>query len=584
MHSRHLGSLGAACSSPAGRRVRQALTTAAAVSACVVTVLAADGRTVLKPGWNMFSPAQDVEVGQQVSPEAERQLRMLSNARMDDYVNTLGRRLAAKAPGEKYPYQFKVVNDRAINAFALPGGPIYINRGVLEAADNEAQLASVLAHEISHVALRHGTSQASKASAAQVPLSILGGMLGSDSTKGLLAELGASFAVNSILLKYSRSAESQADILGTQILYDAGYDPRAMAHFFEKIEAQQKDSGPVEFFSNHPSPDNRIERVNREVSLLGGARRDAGTSSGDFADSKRYLQTLPAQRGQSMQAGAPNRQAALQIVSASYGASNRFIDVRQQLQSRVQNDRLDLEVNNSSMGGDPIKQAKTLLVRYQWGGRAYDVTVRENARLSIPTARQIGDAAGGSRASDSAVDEPSERFVTVDTALVRLSRPDNWEVHGQGDAMTIAPRGGLVDDGEGRQALVYGVIVNLFEPHVEGAYGQRLQGPDYGQGAGQRSAMRLERSTDQLVQELRLSNRNMRVIRSHESIRVDGDQGLSTYLSNELPGGGRETDWLVTVDHPDGLLFIVFTAPEREFQRYEGTFHDMLRSVRIKRE
>ena len=143
---------------------------------------------------------------------------------------------------------------------------------MIEAADNEAQLAGVIAHEISHVALRHGTNQASKASAAQLPLAILGGVIGSDSTKAALTQLGASFAVNSILLKYSRTAETQADVMGTQILYDAGYDPRAMAQFFQKIEAdQRKGGGAVEFFSNHPSPDNRIERVNEEVNLLGGS-------------------------------------------------------------------------------------------------------------------------------------------------------------------------------------------------------------------------------------------------------------------------------------------------------------------------
>ena len=97
---------------------------------------AAADRTALKPGWNMFSPQQDIEVGQQVSLDAERELPMLKNSRVDNYVNNLGRKLSAKAPGEKYPYTFKVVNDRAINAFALPGGPIYINRGVIEAADN----------------------------------------------------------------------------------------------------------------------------------------------------------------------------------------------------------------------------------------------------------------------------------------------------------------------------------------------------------------------------------------------------------------------------------------------------------------
>jgi hypothetical protein len=141
-----------------------------------------DGRTVLKPGWNMFSTEQDIEVGQQVSREAERQLPMLNDSRVDSYLNELGQRLTAHAPGAKFPYAFKAVNDKAINAFALPGGPIYIHRGVIEAADNEAQLAGVMAHEASHVALRHGTNQASKASAAQMPLAILGGMLGNNST------------------------------------------------------------------------------------------------------------------------------------------------------------------------------------------------------------------------------------------------------------------------------------------------------------------------------------------------------------------------------------------------------------------
>ena len=217
-------------------------------------VWAADGRTVLTPGWNMFSTEQDVEVGQQVSSEAERQVAMLNNSRVDTYVNSLGRRLADKAPGEKYPYRFKVVNDRAINAFALPGGPVYINRGVIEAADSESQLAGVMAHETAHVALRHGTNQASKASAAQMPLAILGGMIGTNSTKAVLAQLGTSFAVNSMLLKYSRAAESQADIMATQILYDTGYDPTAMAQFFEKLESEQQDRAPVEFSLQPPEP------------------------------------------------------------------------------------------------------------------------------------------------------------------------------------------------------------------------------------------------------------------------------------------------------------------------------------------
>jgi predicted Zn-dependent protease len=268
--------------------MRRILTTTS-VLILIAAGLDAASRTVVRPGWNLFSPRQDVEVGQQVARDAERQLPMLNDSSVNQYVDRLGRRLAAHAPGERYPYRFKVVNDREINAFALPGGPIYVNRGVIENADNEAQLAGVIAHEIAHVALRHGTNQASRAAAAQVPLAILGEIVGSDSTRGVLAQIGAGFAVNSVLLKYSRNAESQADIIGTQILHDAGYDPRAMAQFFQKF-----DRRGVEFFSNHPSPDNRIARVNQEINALGGARRGAASSSGAFLEARRDLQSEPA--------------------------------------------------------------------------------------------------------------------------------------------------------------------------------------------------------------------------------------------------------------------------------------------------
>lgn len=569
------------------RGKRRAITVVGAMALLLAPLAWAMDRTELKPGWNMFSPQQDVEVGQQVAADAERQLPMLNDSRVDDYINTLGRRLAAKAPGEKYPYRFKVVNDRSINAFALPGGPVFINRGVIESADNESQLAGVLAHEISHVALRHGTNQASKASAAQVPLAILGGMLGSDTTAGVLTQLGASFTVSSILLKYSRTAETQADTLGTQILYDSGYDARAMAQFFEKIQALDQGGRPVEFFSNHPNPGNRIQRVGQEIDNLGGAGRLQQADSREFDRIKQRVQSLPAPTGGQLQSGrrsgAQSGAQELQILSARYGADDRFIDVRQRLQSRVVDNRLDLKVDNSAMGGDPIGRSKTLQLRYQFDGRAYDVTVRENQQLSIPTAQQISDS---NRRADSgsgpASDWPSERYESAENALMRINYPDNWQAYGQGDAMTIAPRDGMVEDGRGNQAMAYGLIVNIYEPRRRDGYGQQLQGPGFGQGSGQQSVALLEQFTDELVQEFRLSNRNMRVIRRGEIIGVDGRQALSTYLSNDSPIGGRETNWLVTMQRPDGVLFFVFTAPDRDLRGYESAFRQMLYSVRIK--
>jgi predicted Zn-dependent protease len=254
----------------------------------ILALAVAPERTRLHPGFNLFSAQQDVEIGKQVSQDADRKLKLIHNSQISSYIAAIGRRLASRAPGGRYPYQFKVVNDRAINAFALPGGFLYVNRGIFENASNEAQLAGVVAHEISHVALRHGTNQMSKAYAAQAPLAVLGGLLG-NSIGGIIAQTGASLAANSVLLKFSRDAERQADLMGTQILYDSGYDPRAMAQFFEKIEATG-GSQSAEFFSDHPNPGNRINSVNQEITRLGGANRPKSDSV-EFQRIKRILKS-----------------------------------------------------------------------------------------------------------------------------------------------------------------------------------------------------------------------------------------------------------------------------------------------------
>jgi len=266
------------------------------ILAIALTAYAADTRTKLKPGWNLFSPQQDIEMGRQVSQQAERELSILNDRRATSYVDALGRQLARFAPGERYPYQFRIVNDTAINAFALPGGFVYVNRGALEAADNEAQIAGVIAHEISHVALRHGTNQVSKAYLAQAPLSILGGVLGSNSIGGVLTQLGVSFAASSILLKYSRDAETQADLMGVQILHDSGYDPRAMVEFFEKIQNESKGRA-VQFLSDHPNPENRIGNVQREIERVGGLPANPQRDSSEFQTVKNSLASMPAPRG-----------------------------------------------------------------------------------------------------------------------------------------------------------------------------------------------------------------------------------------------------------------------------------------------
>jgi predicted Zn-dependent protease len=264
---------------------------AALVALCGAIAARAD-RTAIKPGADLFSTRDDIEIGLRNARGAERQLPMLNDTRVNDYLDALGKRLATHAPGYPFPYRFRCVNDESVNAFALPGGFIYVDRGVIEAADDEAQLAGVLAHEIAHVALRHGTHQATKAYWSEMPFSAISSLFGPMSDT--VTELSSDFAMDSILLKYSRGAETQADVLGTQIVFDSGYDPRALAQFFEIVEDETKRPHRVTFFENHPNPDHRIDRIMHEVDRLGGPAPDYLSNSDDFQDIRRYLRGLPA--------------------------------------------------------------------------------------------------------------------------------------------------------------------------------------------------------------------------------------------------------------------------------------------------
>ena len=274
----------------------------------VVLLLAAPAlaeRTRLKPGMNFFNEKQDIELGREASVDAEKQLPLLNDRRVDDYLNRLGHRLARVAPGHKYPYQFKAINQSEINAFALPGGYLYVNRGTIEMAANESELAGVMAHEIAHVALRHGTNQLSKAILAQAPLAILGGALGGGgSLAGQLAQLGIQAGFTGVFLKFSRTAETQADVLGTQILYDADLEPQAMADFFNTLEKQSKGGRPPQFLSSHPNPENRQKRIEEEIKRL-GPTKEAQRDSEEFRAIHRYVRGLPAapKSGQAASAG-----------------------------------------------------------------------------------------------------------------------------------------------------------------------------------------------------------------------------------------------------------------------------------------
>lgn len=231
---------------------------------------------------NLFSVSQDVQVGQQAARDAERRMRLVHDRAVNAYVNAVGQRLAAHAPGPRFRYQFKVVDASDINAFALPGGYIYVNRGLLRAVRSEAELAGVMAHEIAHVAERHGTEQATKAYGAQAGLGLLGRLIaGRDRRVGLPERIAGAVGLQAAFMKFSRDNEHEADRVGVQIMSRAGYDPRAMADFFDLLQAQRRrNPGAVaRFFSSHPAPVNRSANIRAQAQ---GMRRGNGRTVGNL--------------------------------------------------------------------------------------------------------------------------------------------------------------------------------------------------------------------------------------------------------------------------------------------------------------
>jgi beta-barrel assembly-enhancing protease len=252
------------------RRTRLRFVVALAAGLAVSAPAAAQTR--IDADKNRFSPAQDVELGRRAAAELRRELPIVRDRQTENYVGRIGERLVAAIPGRlrqpQFRYTFQVVDRRDINAFALPGGPIFVNRGMLDAARNDGEVAGVIAHELSHVVLRHATAQATKgqkfqlgALAGQILGSVVGGRTGAIITQGSQIGIGTYF------LKYSREYEREADLLGVQIMARAGYDPRDMANMFQTIARRTGNGGP-EWLSDHPNPTNRYAAINREAALL----------------------------------------------------------------------------------------------------------------------------------------------------------------------------------------------------------------------------------------------------------------------------------------------------------------------------
>jgi predicted Zn-dependent protease len=220
------------------------------------------------------------------------QYEVVKNQFLQDYVQRLGQKLAASPDAVKsgFKFTFTILNVDEVNAFALPGGPMFIYTGLLKVVDNEAQLAGVMGHEMAHVILRHGTHEATKASGIQLLAGGLGAMLGGGSSMGgKLAQAGLGLTANSFILKFSRDAETEADAMGSHMIAESGYDPVQMAKFFQKLAAGGQQ--PPQILSDHPNPGNRETAIMAEMATL--PVRKYGYESGEFARAKKELALVP---------------------------------------------------------------------------------------------------------------------------------------------------------------------------------------------------------------------------------------------------------------------------------------------------
>jgi hypothetical protein len=231
---------------------------------------------------NKYKVADDVKLGQEAAAQVQKEMPLLNDASVEEYVAGIGQRLVRVIPAEyqhpEFRYTFRVVNQKEINAFALPGGPMFLNRGMIEAARDEGEIAGVMAHEMSHVMLRHGTAQATKGEKFQIGAiagQVLGAIVGG--TAGSIIANGSNLGLSTYFMKFSREYESQADILGVQLMARAGYNPQSMANMFKTLAAQ--GGGGPEFLSDHPNPGNREQRIQQEAKMLNATNNPSGNTA-----------------------------------------------------------------------------------------------------------------------------------------------------------------------------------------------------------------------------------------------------------------------------------------------------------------
>jgi beta-barrel assembly-enhancing protease len=256
--------------------------------------VSAIGNRSVGHGLNFYSLEHEIALGKQLSAEVERQAKFINDPVVNEYVNRVGQNLVRNSDAQ-VPFTIKVIDSDVVNAFALPGGFFYVNSGLILHADEESELAGVMAHEIAHVCARHGTKQATKGEIAQ--LAMIPAMIFIPYTlAGYAIYQGMQFAIPMAFLQFTRTDEAEADYLGLQYMYKAGYDPNAFVAFFEKVASdEKKQPGTIpKIFSTHPPTPERIKASQKEIATILPERAEYIVTTSEFDVVKHRLQLIEA--------------------------------------------------------------------------------------------------------------------------------------------------------------------------------------------------------------------------------------------------------------------------------------------------
>jgi Zn-dependent protease with chaperone function len=479
---------------------------------------------------NPYSESKDIELGRQAAQQVERQLPLLNDPSVQAYVERVGRRLVEAIPPEfqhpQFQYSFKVLDLRDLNAFALPGGYTYVNRGLIEAAHNEGELAGAMAHEISHVALRHGTAQAAKARKYQYGAAAVG-VLGAIFGVPAAGQLGAA-GIGAYFLKFSREYEKQADILGSHIMANAGYDPHDLANIFRTLE-QQGGSGGPQWLSDHPNPGNRYEYISREAEALHVTNPTRNTDQ--FIQAQTVLHDLP--RARSMQEIARSGQRYPQ--QTRYPQDDRNYP-RQDDQRYPQDDR------NYPRQDDQ---------RYPQDNRNYP-------RQDDQRYPQSGDQRYPEQRGRAQVEYPSSRLRNYSGNNYRISVPENWRELPSNDNVTFAPEGAY-SQSQGQFVFTHGIQVGTLRAQSHS----------------------LKSATDELINGLTQDNQSLRRSGGYQRETLGRRDALSLSLSNvsELTRRPEVVTVYTTMLRNGDLFYLIAVAPQDEIQDYQRTFMAIVTTV-----